>query len=551
MYCTTIPPSLPLRGRYDYGNCTVIYSIWLVGCKFNLRFDGKMSQRQTIPTFYVLLFLLLLWLVCIIFVPESPVGLRNTIYIGLTNINPNCTRDVVLNYQANARAYNYYFIWSDKNFTFFRQNFKCTIISSNESFQTSQLSINTKQVFAIENRNFDNDFWRRHLPSSLVIEVDKFLPAEQIIAHNISVPHVKYYYDRFFDINSSLNQRRLAILHGVFTNIYGTIIDPRTCSIARNGGCYSGNFKSFYDVTDRAQSYDIVISLTAPASGNWHFPIEILPALADLGKEFLHSSVVYVPDKTPYIVQWLELAGWPIDRLVADKVIYANTLLVPEQGRCYAPFKSQVSWLLRLRDHSLMHDNKKSSSSSYENQINNLPTAPAPAAAPRAVTLAVAVGSKLNSSFVIILVLRRGIRCMENEGSVLGLLTSLSGVYGVQIKVHNVAQTSISVRAQIALFSSANLIIGMHGAGLLFSVFAPIDACLIELMPVTGHVLCYARLAYARGLSYIMLTVQPRQRQKQLGLNHTERCYYVPVRRLLKALNTCPVVRDMFGLWSV
>jgi capsular polysaccharide biosynthesis protein len=55
---------------------------------------------------------------------------------------------------------------------------------------------------------------------------------------------------------------------------------------------------------------------------------------------------------------------------------------------------------------------------------------------------------------------------------------------------------------QVRRFAAAEVIAGLHGAGLANLVFAPPDATLLELFPPDYFNDCYARLAVTAGLRY-------------------------------------------------
>jgi hypothetical protein len=87
-------------------------------------------------------------------------------------------------------------------------------------------------------------------------------------------------------------------------------------------------------------------------------------------------------------------------------------------------------------------------------------------------------------------------RIAENEGEVIKLLKS----EGVSIVIPG----QLSVSQQINLFGKADAIIGPHGAGLTNIVFCRPGTIFYELSPIHYLNPCFARLAQAAGLNYLI-----------------------------------------------
>ena len=85
------------------------------------------------------------------------------------------------------------------------------------------------------------------------------------------------FFDEFFDMNLERNgSQKLAIFRNAVTNKYGLIVNLMDgCrSAVRNGGCYHMHHSKIYKYNAGGGDnpvYDSVISLTAGASGTWHF----------------------------------------------------------------------------------------------------------------------------------------------------------------------------------------------------------------------------------------------------------------------------------------
>jgi hypothetical protein len=90
-------------------------------------------------------------------------------------------------------------------------------------------------------------------------------------------------------------------------------------------------------------------------------------------------------------------------------------------------------------------------------------------------------------------------------------------------------RTPLSLSQEIILFQHASIVIAPHGVGLFFTAFVPTHACIIEMMPSLQQPPCYARIAYQRGLHYMMFMMNGgapdrtinavRQEKMEKGLN--------------------------------
>ena len=140
------------------------------------------------------------------------------------------------------------------------------------------------------------------------------------------------------------------------------------------------------------------------------------------------------------------------------------------------------------------------------------------------------------NQLIILYIVRRGTRCIQNSENIIHYLTAICKRNDYNLIIHD-DYNRYSIDTQILHFSKAHIVIGAHGAGLLFITFSPINACVIELMPIKGEILCYARLAYLRKLSYVMKTMK-------ILPNSKKKCYFVKLLSLFEALNSCPILHS-------
>ena len=91
-------------------------------------------------------------------------------------------------------------------------------------------------------------------------------------------------------------------------------------------------YDRIYDLKGKPVKYETVLSLTAGASGTWHFPMELFVGLAGVSREELINAVVHIPGESRYIHSWLKLLKVRFKEVTTASVIHAQKLIVP-QGR--------------------------------------------------------------------------------------------------------------------------------------------------------------------------------------------------------------------------
>jgi len=457
--------------------------------------------------------------------------------VKFNDINSTCNREFILHNSDVASVNNsYFFIWE-------RLKSLSGAVHGINDFNTSHqppTRINHSQAFMATHV--------RHCKSIRAGRCDDVAAVGKfILVDHLNDSHSRRFYDNFFQITSSFRVRRLLTLREIFSNNFGLIIEPKTCTLARNGGCFVGTFKKNFITATYAPYYDRVISLTATAHGHYHFPIEIIVALAELEPHFISNCYVHIPGKTEYMLAWLDFVGVSSSQVIDDPFIYAATLFVPEQGKCYAPFYSQISWLRERRDTyfsshppvALESYHAKSRSSVPINQgyVHNYThdledTTPYPLADNRTIL----IWSHSPKALVIIYIKRYGIRSLtdDNEIEVINMLYEFALARNHSLIVlHSNALPPLPL--QILYFSRAHVVVGVHGAGLAFIAFAQPHSCVLEIMPARMHVLCYARLAYMMGFDYAMLwAAQDRTETYK---------YHVNILELSVVLTSCSILQ--------
>ncbi len=279
-------------------------------------------------------------------------------------------------------------------------------------------------------------------------------------------------------------QRKMAIFHDVWVNNLGLIVSKVTgdCRAVRNGGCTINESPEIFKLKDSPVKYDNVLSIAASASSTWHFPMECLVALAGVPMDLISNSMILVTRKSPYIVEWLTTIFPTINpnRIIDNEFIHAKHLYVPEMARCGKPFPTQLQWL-RQQMQNVSFD------ANFPNHVNKY----------------------LHNGHPIInivFVFRSGSRKLSNGKQMLEHTKLFAEANNLNVTVHHDKDLP-SIKDQIKLFATSHIVVAPHGAALLFTAFSPPNACIIEFM-FPRYPDCYARIAYLRGLHYVMSMVE-------------------------------------------
>lgn len=207
--------------------------------------------------------------------------------------------------------------------------------------------------------------------------------------------------------------------------------------------------------------------LLCPSTGYYHWLVEILPAVAYGVEHFPHAMILLPPDRPPYLMRALEMllgeSGIRSRCIEAPRVVRADRLIMPAMH----PYSGFVP----PTDLDLLRTLSSSRPS----------TKPTPAK---------------------IYVSRRRTpkRRLSNEEDLEQELARA----GFSI-VHC---EHLDLRDQMALFASAELVVGPHGAGLSNIVWGQPACSVVEIFPHQLANDCFARLAVTRGMSYAYSTAR-------------------------------------------
>jgi Glycosyltransferase 61 len=307
-------------------------------------------------------------------------------------------------------------------------------------------------------------------------------------------------YDRdAYDIDASsshpLPRRRLATFQNVHVNQYGTIVQMNgsTVNIVRNGGCTYMPHGKLYEFKGEAMNFTSpsapVISLGAGASGTYHYPMELLVALAGIDEEVVNRSHILIPERSRYTLGWLNVINVTSARVIDKGHVFAETLLVPEMGRCGWTFRDQILWLahkaqLKLDEHREMLALKRAEENRNISMFTNYTTDSRP----------------------VLVLLERSVtsRGSPNRVHVRRVVNSFANNAGYRVVIHGERGRFPSILNQIALFSNASIMISTHGAGQVFINFLPRHACVLDFSASSDPWWIYARYAYLRSVSYMV-----------------------------------------------
>eukprot|EP01040_Poterioochromonas_malhamensis_P012163 gene12163-13301_t len=266
------------------------------------------------------------------------------------------------------------------------------------------------------------------------------------------------------------HHRQLAIFEDVITTNRGLIIHPKTCEFVYTGGCvYMISETSFRMPFDSSvKVFDRVITLTAPASGTWHFPMELFVSLTGVSPDLITDDTVFfhLPRNAFFIRDWMKLLKISKDRLIFDPIIQAKVLYAPEPGRCGEIYESQLAWL--------------------NQRFNPFPEEE----------------RKISQTREILHLIRTSSRVVRNDHLVTTLIKDFARKHNYTYTAH-IDRDLPSLSDQIRIFSRAPIVIGSHGAGLLFTAFSPSNACILEYMPPNNPE-CYSRISFMKRLNYEM-----------------------------------------------
>lgn len=327
-------------------------------------------------------------------------------------------------------------------------------------------------------------------------------------------PHLAHYkkaswdvmLDELFLTRASLKDKHVLLLNHVFVDNWGLIVHPASCKAFRNGACTPA-IKPF--AAKPTISYPLVITIATSWTGTWHFPMEDLVGLAYIDEGIASKAVIHVSYTSLYLEKWLLAIGVERGRIVTGE-IWAQVLLVPQLAMCGKPFPSQLSWLrekLLLSHPSLPLDryhsisNHSLPSSQLANQTSSL-------------------------NALMVFIERPDVRDLKSpqKSMLKSVVLSFAHQHHMRVIIHDGRSDAQSIAQQAEPFSVASIVVGEHGAGLLFAAFAPTDVCIIEVSSARNP-LCYARLAYLHKQHYIMLHFQDRETDKDALRAALSKCH--------------------------
>jgi len=207
----------------------------------------------------------------------------------------------------------------------------------------------------------------------------------------------------------------------------------------------------------------VVLSLCTPYSSNYyHWLIEALPILRAFSKSELDQIDYFVvPKKKNFLLDSLLGLGIPKEKvveLVGNDTLICDELLISSYSKCVAPNPNAVEWLRERYDYSSTKHEPKNKQMLYL--------------------------SRGDSNW----------RGVANEAEVEKYLLEK----GFQI----LELSQYTFKDQQQLFSSANVVIAAHGAGLANIVFCNSGTKVLEIHPARWTSLCYAHLASQVGCDY-------------------------------------------------
>lgn len=269
-------------------------------------------------------------------------------------------------------------------------------------------------------------------------------------------------------------RREPLVLHGEWhATSEGYVANPRNCSVFRQGGCMARGGHGFLALSSDnpgLQRFPTVVTIAAHwANGFWHFPMEAVVGLADADivrrMEEDDKLVLHVSQRSDYVRQWLDIVGvrnWT--RVVSGYVAASRQLVVPRMNRCGKPYLHNLRWL-RTR------------------VLDALP------------------GWESSTERQYFLLVRRSHRGLINYQQVAAICREYAEILGLHFYEHDDRDLP-PLRAQLAAFANAAVIVAPHGAALTLAVAAPARTCMIEMVPSSNLVPCYMRLAYLLNFNY-------------------------------------------------
>ncbi|CAC5416223.1 unnamed protein product [Mytilus coruscus] len=304
-------------------------------------------------------------------------------------------------------------------------------------------------------------------------------------------------YKRLSYILSKQDLQQLGFFHGIdgnikhsgriakFSNVEvsgdGWIAHTKYDLAVKNGGCVTPRTLSLRGLSLKRYEQSISIALYW-SEGIWHFPMEALVGLALFSDLERQNNLIHVTQKNRYVMQWLKLVKID-EKNVIDGTILADTLYVPEVGKCGSPSMEQIQWL--------------------RNTI--LPN----------------VHRNIRSS--VLLIKRTKSRVMPYFDKIQLLVENFAKQAKLDFLLHD-DRSLPTLEIQLERFANSSIVIGPHGAGMVNLIASQRGTCVVEFTPIESNV-CYMSLSYLLGLNYFSIP---------LYANQTVNMY-----KVLQALESC------------
>jgi hypothetical protein len=195
-----------------------------------------------------------------------------------------------------------------------------------------------------------------------------------------------------------------------------------------------------------------------PASGYFHFLIEDLPSFLATRYIYPQSDVLVARESPQYLIDVLEILG--INPILVNSHVGVSELILSSKGR-------DSGWA-RPQDINILRDTFRS------------------------------LGTEFKPESILYISRKKSLRSPRNESQLIEVLEE----NGVEI----VFAEDMSMHQQIVKFSSARLLIGLHGAGLSNQVWMKPGMYVLEILDKAYFNICFEALAKVSGLNYESIT---------------------------------------------
>ena len=248
-----------------------------------------------------------------------------------------------------------------------------------------------------------------------------------------------------------------------------------------------------------AKEYKHVIELASFwGAEHWHFPGEMLMALAYVTQEQVDRSYFHVTERKPYVLNWLGLMGISEDRVIEGKIM-AKHLLVPEAGRCGTPARKHVDWL--------------------QTSLQKL------------------TGVRMTRTVILS---KRAQRGAADHDAIEASVKEWAKQNDFEFVLRRDDKLG-TIREQVEFMQRAAILVHPHGAQEVFDIGVQRGACKIEMLDVHNINLCYARVSFLSGHQYNAVSC--------ILHDTTQHDDPTCVSDIIRRLDTCIVPEGLEGGW--